>query len=142
MRKWWKEVEVTAFNPPGSNLNLLPYLPPPVWTTEDFEGIIWRDEFSVAMNPTGSDLGFLNTVGGMVKDFIVPRMGKEAALMEWGWFWGRNRSPLVPLPQKSITSHIYRRMLHENLLPTLRQIDVTLGDPVFQQDNARIYPRI
>jgi transposase len=30
-------------------------------------------------------------------------------------------------------------MLHKYLLPILRQIDVTLGDPVFQQDNARIH---
>ena len=31
-------------------------------------------------------------------------------------------------------------MLHKYLLPTLRrQIGVTLGDPVFQQDNARIH---
>ena len=35
--------------------------------------------------------------------------------------------------------HIYRRMLHKCLLPILRQIDVTLGDPVFQQDTARIH---
>ena len=58
--------------------------------------------------------------------------------MVWGCFWGRNRGPIVPLPQKSITSHIYQQMLHKYLLPFLRQIDVTLGDPVFQQDNASV----
>ena len=41
---------------------------------------------------------------------------------------------LVPLPQKSITSRLNRRMLHKYLLPILRQIDVRLGDPAFQQD--------
>ena len=30
-------------------------------------------------------------------------------------------------------------MLLKYLLPILRQIDVTLGDPVFQQDNARVH---
>ena len=30
-------------------------------------------------------------------------------------------------------------MLYKYLLPILRQIDVTLGNPAFQQDNARIH---
>ena len=73
MRKWWKEVKVTAFNPPG-------------YTTSS----------PISLH-------------------------------------------LVPLPQKSIISHLRRRMHHKYLLPTLRQVDVTLGDPVFQRGNARIH---
>ena len=92
------------------------------------------------MNPTGSQIRVLRTLQEECqKDCIVPHARKGASLVVWGCIWGRNRGPLVLLPQKSITSHVYRQKLHKYLLPTLRQTDVTHDDPVIQQDNARIY---
>ena len=67
-----------------------------------------------------SDLSFPNTTGEIAKDCIVLRARKGASLMVWGCFWCRNRGPLVPLPQNSTTSHIYRRILDKYLLPILR----------------------
>ena len=89
MQKWWKEVKVTAFNPP----------PAPVWTVEDFEGIIWSDECSVAKNTIGSQIWVFRILQEKwQKDCIVLRARKGASLMVWGCFWARNRGPLVPLP--------------------------------------------
>ena len=108
MRKWWKEAKVTAFNPPGSNYNLLPYLPPPIWTVEDFEGITWSDECSVARNPIGSQIWvFRAPQEKWPKDFIVPCARKGASLMVWGCLWAVIGVPL----------YRYHRIYHPSHLP-------------------------
>jgi len=55
--------------------------------------------------------------------------------MVWGCFWGNQRDPLVLLTTGSVTAHVYRDLL---LLPVLEDLRAALGNPLFQQDNAKI----
>ncbi|KAF8241429.1 hypothetical protein K440DRAFT_572032, partial [Wilcoxina mikolae CBS 423.85] len=71
---------------------------------------------------------------------ILPRKSqKDKSLMFWSCFWGKNRGPHVPLPQRSITDLVYCCILHKYLLPIIFKINSTIGDPVFQQDHAKIH---
>ena len=62
--------------------------------------------------------------------------------MIWSCFRGSQRGPLVPLmpANASITARFYRSLLRRWLIPVLEDIQASLsGDPLFQQDNARIH---
>ena len=54
-------------------------------------------------------------------------------------FWGRNRGPLVPVLEGTMTALVYWSLLQKWLLPLIYEICATIGDPVFQQDNAQIH---
>ena len=58
--------------------------------------------------------------------------------MVWGCFWGKQRGPLVPL-SGSVTARVYRSLLRRWLLPVLEDVQAALGNPLFQQDNAKIH---
>ena len=59
--------------------------------------------------------------------------------MAWSCFYGKTRGPLVAHLEKSVNANVYLRMLHRYLLPIVYKIHNTIGDPVFQQDNAPIH---
>ena len=56
--------------------------------------------------------------------------------MGWGCFWGRNHETFCPLNVKSDNKGVYIMLLDFLLLSVLRHVHDTLGDPIFQQDNA------
>jgi len=59
--------------------------------------------------------------------------------MVWGCFWGRQRGPLVPLKTGSVNVHVYQDLLRRWLLPVLADVRAALGNPLFQQDDAKIH---
>ena len=111
------------------------------WTVEDFEGVIWSDECSVEKYATATNMWVFRTPAEKwERDCINVRLcRKGTALMVWGCFWGRYRGPLVPIREKSITSRVYRRLLHTFLLPVYLDVAGILRDPIFQHDNAPIH---
>jgi len=58
--------------------------------------------------------------------------------MVWGCIWGRNRGPLIPIFEKSVNRWAYIGVL-EDLDDVHQEVHDTLGDPVFQRDNAKIH---
>jgi hypothetical protein len=58
--------------------------------------------------------------------------------MVWGCSWGAYRGPLVPLTGR-VNATYYMDMLKEHLLPVVYDIRDSIGDPLFQQDNAPIH---
>ena len=71
---------------------------------------------------------------------ILPKKcRKETSLMVWSCFYGKTRGPLVAYLEKSVNANVYLRMLHRYLLPIVYKIHDTIGDPLFQQDNAPIH---
>jgi transposase len=59
--------------------------------------------------------------------------------MVWACFWGWNKGTFVPIILKSVDRWVYRDLLESCLIPVLQQVQDTIGDPVFMQDNARVY---
>ena len=57
----------------------------------------------------------------------------------WGCFWGKQRGPLVLLKTGSVNVQVYRDLLHRWLLPVLEDVWAALRNPLFQQDNTKIY---
>jgi len=45
----------------------------------------------------------------------------------------------MPILEKSVDRWAYIEILEEGLLDVLQEVQDTLGDPLFQQDNARIH---
>jgi len=54
-------------------------------------------------------------------------------------FWGRNRGTFCPLIVKSVNKGVYIKLLESLLLPVINRVQDTLGDSIFQQDNAPVY---
>jgi len=60
--------------------------------------------------------------------------------MVWGCFWGKNKGPLVPIPQRTITKIKDTRLLRRHLIPVIYQILASgIQDFLFQQDNAPVH---
>ena len=56
-----------------------------------------------------------------------------------GCFCEENRGTFVPLIVQSVDSSVYLRLLETCVVPVLERVRNTLGDLVFQQDNAKIH---
>ena len=65
--------------------------------------------------------------------------GKGISHMVLGCFCGQNRGTFVPLIVKSVDSWVYLRLLETCVVRVLERVRNTLGDPVFQQENAKIH---
>jgi len=59
--------------------------------------------------------------------------------MVWGCFWGRNCGTFCPVIVKSVNKGVYIKLLEYLLLPVLKCVHDTLGDPIFQQVNAPVH---
>ena len=111
------------------------------WTKEDWKGIIFSDECSVekSKNPKGIWV-FRTPAEKWEKDCIHGvTKGPGIKLMVWACIWGRNKGPLIPIFEKSVNRWVYIQVLEDGLLDTLQEVEDTIGDPVFQQDNAKIH---
>jgi hypothetical protein len=110
------------------------------WTAEDFQRVVYSDECSVEKEPAGQQIWVFRTPSEKWdKGCIRPVKHRQVKLMVWGCFWGNQRGPLVPLVNGSVTARVYRELLRRSLLPVLEEVRVALGNPRFQQDNARIH---
>jgi len=72
-------------------------------------------------------------------DCINPVKHCQVKLMVWGFFSCKQRGLLVPLKTGSVNARVYRYLLHHWLLPVLEDVRAALGNPLFQQDNAKIH---
>jgi transposase len=110
------------------------------WTAEDFQRVIYSDECSVEVGPTGHQRWVFRTPQEKWNlTCILPKKRRQVKLMVWGCFWGNQRGPLVPLTNGSVTARVYRELLRRWLIPVLEDVQTALGSPLFQQDNARIH---
>jgi len=60
-------------------------------------------------------------------------------LMAWRCIWRNQKAPLMPILEKSVDRWAFIEILEEELLDVLQEVQDILGDPLFQQDNARIH---
>ena len=72
-------------------------------------------------------------------DCVHPKeKDKGISLMVWGCFWGKRKSPLVPITQ-TINKNRYIRLLRRHLFPVIHQmISFSMQDILFQQDNSPV----
>ena len=115
-------------------------LPGP-YTVEDWERVIWNDECSVEKSKNPHDIWVFRTpYEKWEKDCINGvRKGPDVKLMVWACFWGNKNGLMVPIMAESFNRWEYIDSLKSSLLPTYRELNHTIGDPVFMQDNARVY---
>ena len=74
------------------------------------------------------------------KDYIH-RVTKGAGikLMVWACIWCRNKGPLIPIFGKSVDRFVYIGVLEDGLVDVWQEVEDTVGDPIFQQDGAKIH---
>jgi len=111
------------------------------WTAEDFQRVIYSDECSVEQQPAGQQRWVFGTPGEERRhvDCVNPVKDHQVKLMVWGCFLGKQRGPLVPLKTGSVNARVYKDQLRRWLLPVLEDVWAALGNPLFQQDNAKIH---
>jgi len=54
-------------------------------------------------------------------------------------FWGRNHRTFCPIIVKLVNKGVYIKHLEYLLPPVVKHVHDTLGDPIFQQDNAAVH---
>ena len=59
--------------------------------------------------------------------------------MVWGCFWGKNRGTFCPFVVKSVNARVYLKWPEYPVLPVVQRINDTIGDAVFQQDDAPVH---
>lgn len=111
------------------------------WTKEDWERVIFSDECSVEKSKDPRGVWVFRTPSEKYhKDCIYGvTKGPGIKLMVWGCIWGRNKGPLIPIFEKSVNRWVYISVLEDSLKDVYQEVHNTLGDPVFQQDNAKIH---
>jgi len=60
-------------------------------------------------------------------------------LMVWACIWGKNKSPLIPIFDKSVNIFVYSGVLEDGLVDVWQEVEDTVGDPISQQDGAMIH---
>jgi len=103
--------------------------------------VIYSDECSVEQQHVGQREWVFSTPGEerWHVDCVNPVKHRQVKLIVWGCFWGKQHGPLVPLKTGSVNACVYRDLLHYWLLQVLQDVQAALGNPLFQQDNAKIH---
>ena len=111
------------------------------WTAEDFERVIWSDECSVEESDDAHQVWVFRTPFEKWKtECIAPgKKGKGVSVMVWGCFWGKNRGAFCPFVVKSVNARVHLKLLEYPALLVMQRINDTIGDAVFQQDNAPVH---
>jgi len=60
-------------------------------------------------------------------------------LMVWACIWGKNKGPLIPIFDKSVNRFVDIGVLEDGLVDVWQGVEDTVGDPIFQQDGAKIH---
>ena len=111
------------------------------WTAEDFEGVIWSDECSVEKSKDPRQIWVFREPGEKwLAECVYPKeKNKGVSLMVWECFWGKNKSPLVPIT-RTINKNRYIRLLRRHLIPVIHQmLAFGIHDFLFQQDNTPVH---
>lgn len=102
------------------------------WTAEDFEGIIYSDECSVAKSCNPRQIWIFRTpLEKCLKQCIWPTPNSGGvSLLVWGCFWSRNKGPFVTRAflNGSATQLTYLALLKESSYPIIQQV---YGQPGF-----------
>lgn len=111
------------------------------WTEEEWEGVIFSDECSVEKSKAGqTDWVYARPNERYHKDCIQGvTKGPGIKLMVWSCIWGGNKGPLIPIFAQSVDRWAYIDVLKRGLIDVYYEVHDTIGDPLFQQDNARIH---
>lgn len=111
------------------------------WDKAKWEGVIFSDECSVEKSKDPRGIWVFRTPAEKYdKDCIQGvTKGPGVKLMVWACIWGRNKGPLIPIFEKRVDRWVYIGILEDGLVDAHQEVDDTIGDPVFQQDNARIH---
>ena len=58
--------------------------------------------------------------------------------MVWACIWGKNKGPLISIFDKSVNGFVYIGVLEDGLVDVWQEVEDRVGDPIFQQDGAKI----
>jgi len=56
-----------------------------------------------------------------------------------GLYLGSNKGTLIPIFDKSVNRFVYSGVLKDGLVDVWQDVEDTVGDPIFQQDDAKIH---
>jgi len=112
-----------------------------VTTAEDFEKVIWSNEYIMKKSKDRRQQWVFREPGEKWgADCIQPKEKDERILlMVWSSFWGKRKGPLVPITQ-NINKTRYIRLLRRYLFPVINQkFSFGMQDIPFKQDNAPVH---
>ena len=67
------------------------------------------------------------------------KKGQGVPVMVWGCFGGENRGAFCPFVAKSVNAKVYLKLLEYLVPPVVQRINDTIGDAIFQQNNAPVH---
>lgn len=110
------------------------------WGIEEFMSVIWSDECAVERSKDPRQIWvFREPDEKWLADCIYPKpKDRGISLMVWGCFYGRNKGPLVPVPE-SMTGIRYLRIIKRYLPSVLRNALMIYPYVTFQHDNAPVH---
>jgi len=106
----------------------------------DWEGVIFSYECLVEKSHNHKSIWVFRTPDEKWKTECIQGVTKEPGikLMVLACIWGRNKGGFIPIFDKSVNRWVYIQVFKDVLVDALQEVEDTIGDPVFQQDNARI----
>jgi len=60
-------------------------------------------------------------------------------LIIWTCIWSKNKGPLITIFEKSVNRFLCIGVLEDDLVDVRQEVEDTVGDPIFQQDGAKIH---
>jgi len=60
-------------------------------------------------------------------------------LIVWACICGKNKVFLIPIFDKSVNTFVYIGVLEDGLVNVWQEVEDTVGDPILQQDGAKIH---
>ena len=111
------------------------------WTQGDFKGVIFSDEYIIEKSKDPKGIWVFRTpekkwhkdcIHGVTK-------GPGMKLMVWACIWGKNKGPLICIFDKSVNRFVYIGVLENGLVDLWQEVEDAVGDPIFQQDDAKIH---
>jgi len=111
------------------------------WIKKDFEEVICSDECMVEKSKDPKGIWVFRTpeekwhkdcIQGVTKGPVIK-------LMVWACIWGKNKGPLIPIFDRSVDRFVYIGVLEDGLVDVWQEVEDTVGDPIFQQDGAKIH---
>jgi transposase len=124
------------------------------WTVRDWNKVVWSDESKVEIGRNSRPVWvFRSQEEKYHKDCLTTVFkSNRTSIMVWGCFATNKVGPLLTFPKGGIDSVEYIQTLKDGLLPFFEEVNgieesedpecirvATVGDYIFQQDNAPIH---
>jgi len=65
--------------------------------------------------------------------------GPGIKLIGWACIWGKIKVPRILIFDKSVNRFVYIGVLEDGLVDVWQEVQDTVGDPILQQDGAKIH---